>query len=124
MNVADTIVQALVGEGVRVAAGIFGESIGRVVVGLANAPKIKLCYTRQERVAIDIADGHARVSGVPAVVFADAGPAAANIIRAEGLVDQLLAGVDRVRYLNGNALPHDRRSFLSRSQPRHNFTGK
>ena len=78
MNVADTIVQALVGEGVRVAAGIFGESIGRVVVGLANAPKIKLCYTRQERVAIDIADGHARVSGVPAVVFADAGPAAAN----------------------------------------------
>jgi acetolactate synthase-1/2/3 large subunit len=78
MNVAETIVQALVSEKVQLAAGIYGESIGRVVVGLANAPKMKLCYTRQERVAVDIADGYARVSGRPAVVFADAGPAAAN----------------------------------------------
>ena len=78
MNVAETVVQALVSEGVRVAAGIYGESIGRVVVGLANAPAVKLCYTRQERVAVDIADGYARVSGEPAVVFADAGPAVAN----------------------------------------------
>lgn len=78
MNVAETVVQALVSEGVRVAAGIYGESIGRVVVGLANAPTVKLCYTRQERVAVDIADGYARVSGEPAVVFADAGPAVAN----------------------------------------------
>lgn len=78
MNVAETVVQALVSEGVRVAAGIYGESIGRVVVGLANAPNMRLCYTRQERVGVDIADGYARVSGKPAVVFADAGPAVAN----------------------------------------------
>lgn len=78
MNVAETVVQSLVSEGVTLAVGIYGESIGRVVVGLANTPKIKLCYTRQERVAIDIADGYARVSGNPAVVFADAGPAVAN----------------------------------------------
>jgi len=78
MNVAETVVQAVVSEGVALAAGIYGESIGRVVVSLANASKMKLCYTRQERVAIDIADGYARVSGNPAIVFADAGPAAAN----------------------------------------------
>jgi len=78
MNVAETVVQALLSEGVQLAAGIYGESIGRVVIGLANTPRIKLCYTRQERVAIDIADGYARVSGNPAVVFADAGPAVAN----------------------------------------------
>jgi len=78
MNVAETVVQALVSESVTLAAGIYGESIGRIVVGLANAPKMKLCYTRQERVAVDIADGYARVSGNPAVVFADAGPAVAN----------------------------------------------
>ncbi len=78
MNVAETLVQSVVSEKVQLAAGIYGESIGKVVVALANAPKMKLCYTRQERVAVDIADGYARVAGRPAVVFADAGPAVAN----------------------------------------------
>ena len=35
---------------------------------------------RQERVAFDICDGFARASGRPAVVFTDAGPAAANLM--------------------------------------------
>ena len=37
-------------------------------------------YARQERVAFDICDGFARASGNPAVVFTDAGPAAANLM--------------------------------------------
>ena len=78
MNVADRIGQILVAEGVRLAAGITGQSVGYVADALAGAPEVKLCYTRQERVAVDICDGYGRLTGVPGVAFADAGPAVAN----------------------------------------------
>ncbi len=78
MNVAQAICQALVKEGVRVAAGITGQSIGHLADALSLAPEVTLFYTRQERAAVDICDGYARVSGMPGVVFTDAGPAAAN----------------------------------------------
>ena len=78
MKVAEAIAQALVAEGVRLAAGITGQSIGHVADALADRDEVKVVYVRQERVAIDIADGFARACGMPAVVFADAGPAAAN----------------------------------------------
>lgn len=78
MNVAQAICQALVKEGVRIAAGITGQSIGHLADALSLAPEVTLFYTRQERAALDICDGYARVTGVPGVVFTDAGPAAAN----------------------------------------------
>ena len=78
MKVAEAIAQALVAEGVRLAAGITGQSVGHVADALAEKESVKVVYVRQERVAIDMADGFARASGGPAVVFADAGPAAAN----------------------------------------------
>lgn len=78
MNVAQAICDALVKEGVRVAAGITGQSIGHLADAMSVAPEITVFYTRQERAAVDICDGYARVSGVPGVVFTDAGPAAAN----------------------------------------------
>jgi thiamine pyrophosphate-dependent acetolactate synthase large subunit-like protein len=78
MNVATAIADALVAEGVRVAAGITGQSIGHLADALAERPEVKVFYVRQERVAVDICDGFARVSGIPGVVFTDAGPAAAN----------------------------------------------
>lgn len=78
MNVAEAMGDALVAEGVRVAAGITGQSIGHLADALAERPEVKVFYTRQERVAVDICDGYARASGRPGVVFTDAGPAAAN----------------------------------------------
>ncbi len=78
MNVAEAICQALVAEGVRLSAGITGASVGLIGDALISQPRMEMCYTRQERVAVDICDGYARASGVPAVVFTDAGPAAAN----------------------------------------------
>ena len=78
MNVAQAICEALVKEGVRIAAGITGQSIGHLADALSLEPGVALFYTRQERAAIDICDGYARVTGVPGVVFTDAGPAAAN----------------------------------------------
>jgi acetolactate synthase-1/2/3 large subunit len=78
MNVAEAVCQALVAEGVRLSAGITGMSVGLIGDALISRPEIQMCYTRQERVAVDICDGYARVSGMPGVVFTDAGPAAAN----------------------------------------------
>jgi thiamine pyrophosphate-dependent acetolactate synthase large subunit-like protein len=80
MKVAEAISRALVSEGVRLAAGISGQSIGRLLDAIANCDEIALMYARQERVAFDICDGFARACGVPAVVFTDAGPAAANLM--------------------------------------------
>ncbi|HWG03632.1 MAG TPA: thiamine pyrophosphate-binding protein [Beijerinckiaceae bacterium] len=80
MKVSDAISQALVAEGVTLAAGISGQSIGHVLDSIAESPSFSLIYVRQERVAFDICDGFARASGKPAVVFTDAGPAAANLM--------------------------------------------
>jgi acetolactate synthase-1/2/3 large subunit len=78
MNVAQAMAQAIAAEGVRIAAGITGQSVGHMVDALAEQAGVKVYYTRQERVAIDICDGHARASGRVAVAFTDNGPAAAN----------------------------------------------
>ena len=80
MKVSDAISHALVAEGVTLAAGISGQSIGHVLDSIAESPEISLMYARQERVALDICDGFARAGGRPAVVFTDAGPAAANLM--------------------------------------------
>ena len=78
MKVAEAIAHALTAEGVTLAAGITGQSIGHVADSLAERNGVSLIYARQERVAFDICDGFARTCGTPAVMFADAGPAAAN----------------------------------------------
>lgn len=80
MNVAEAMSSALAAEGVRIAAGITGQSIGHLADALAERNDVKIFYTRQERVAVDICDGYARVTGRPGVVFTDNGPAAANAV--------------------------------------------
>ena len=80
MNVAEAMSSALAAEGIRIAAGITGQSIGYLADALAERQDVKIFYTRQERVAVDICDGYARVCGRPGVVFTDNGPAAANAV--------------------------------------------
>jgi acetolactate synthase-1/2/3 large subunit len=80
MKVSHAISRALVSEGVTLAAGIAGQSIWPVIDALGDCEEVSLMYARQERVAFDICDGFARASGNPAVVFTDAGPAAANLM--------------------------------------------
>jgi thiamine pyrophosphate-dependent acetolactate synthase large subunit-like protein len=80
MKVAQAISRALASEGVTLAAGIAGQSIWPVIDAIGDSEEINLMYARQERVAFDICDGFARASGNPAVVFTDAGPAAANLM--------------------------------------------
>src|SRR4051812_26242755 len=78
MKVAQAISKALRLEAVRIAAGITGQSIGHVADAFAEEEGATVFYVRQERVAFDVCDGFARASGMPGVVFTDAGPAAAN----------------------------------------------
>ncbi len=78
MNVAEAIAEICRAEGVRVVAGIWGQSATEISKALADCPGMKLFYCRQERVLVDICDGFARVAGQPAAMFTDAGPAAAN----------------------------------------------
>jgi len=78
MIVADAIASALVAEGITLAAGLAGTHIGRLMEAIGRREEIALMYARQERSAFDMADGYARASGKPAVVFTDSGPAAAN----------------------------------------------
>ena len=73
MNVAEAMSSALGAEGIRIAAGITGQSIGHLADALAERQDVKIFYTRQERVAVDICDGYARVCGQPGVVFTTTG---------------------------------------------------
>jgi hypothetical protein len=68
---------------VPVSSAVFrtdGQSIWPVIDAIGDCEEISLMYARQERVAFDICDGFARAGGKPAVVFTDAGPAAANLM--------------------------------------------
>lgn len=80
MNVAEAISHCLVAEGIKLAAGLSGQSIGPLLDQIAGRTELSLMYARQERVAFDICDGYARATGNPGVVFTDAGPAAANLM--------------------------------------------
>jgi thiamine pyrophosphate-dependent acetolactate synthase large subunit-like protein len=78
VNVAEQIAEICRLEGVRLVAGVMGGNATQLVRALDGIPGRHILYCRQERVAVDAADGYARVTGEPAVVFTDAGPGAAN----------------------------------------------
>ena len=78
MNVAEQIAEICRLEGVRLIAGVMGGSATEIVSALDGIAGRTALYCRQERVAVDICDGFARVTGDPGAVFVDAGPGAAN----------------------------------------------
>jgi acetolactate synthase I/II/III large subunit len=79
MRGADALVKCLQAEGVRFVAGITSGSTMEISDALLAAPEIKSILTRHERVAGDMADGYARVSGEPGVCLAVMGPGASHI---------------------------------------------
>lgn len=66
--------------GVRVAFGIPGGAISPVFDALAECREIEYVPTRHEATAVYAALGHARVSGVPALVLTTAGPGVTNAV--------------------------------------------
>ena len=104
MNVAEAIAEICRAEGIRVVAGIWGQSATEISKALADTPGMKLFYCRQERVLVDICDGFARVSGQPAAMFTDAGPAAATCARTTDVPHLAVAVADLgARVLGGVA---------------------
>ena len=80
MRGADAVALALRAEGVPFVAGITsGSTMELADALLTNAPEIRRILTRHERVAADMADGYARVSGEPGVCLAVLGPGAAQL---------------------------------------------
>ncbi|MHB9092191.1 MAG: thiamine pyrophosphate-dependent enzyme [Chloroflexota bacterium] len=79
MRGADALVKCLQAEGVAFVAGITSGSTVEISDALLGAPEIKTILTRHERVAGDMVDGYARVSGEPGVCLAVMGPGASHI---------------------------------------------
>lgn len=88
MNLAQALVHAFTQEGIRLCCGMGGNSTRAMADAAYSHPDLRILYTRNERSAVDAADGYARIAGKPALIFTDAGPAAANcmcgIVNAHG----------------------------------------
>ncbi|HED23788.1 MAG TPA: acetolactate synthase large subunit, partial [Firmicutes bacterium] len=73
------ILSALEKEGVEVIFGFPGGAVLPLYDQLYDAP-FKHILTRHEQAAVHAADGYARVTGKPGVVFATSGPGATNLV--------------------------------------------
>jgi acetolactate synthase-1/2/3 large subunit len=74
------ILRAFADRGVRVAFGIPGAAVGPLFDALSEVPEIDLVTTRHESTAVFAAIGHARATGVPALVLVTSGPGVTNTI--------------------------------------------
>lgn len=79
MRGADALVRCLRAEGIKFVAGITSGSTMEISDAMLAFPEIRSILTRHERVAADMADGYARVSGEPGVCLAVMGPGAAHV---------------------------------------------
>jgi acetolactate synthase-1/2/3 large subunit len=77
---AAIFLRVLARHGVRVAFGIPGGAIGPFFDALADCPEIEYVPTRHEATAVYAAMGHARMTGVPALVLTTAGPGVTNAV--------------------------------------------
>ncbi len=86
---SEVLLRSLVAEGVKTIFGYPGGAIMPVYDALYHyADKLNHILVRHEQGAIHAAQGFARVSGKPGVVFATSGPGATNLVT--GLADALI----------------------------------
>ena len=86
---SDALILSLLQEGVETIFGYPGGAIMPIYDALFNyADKVKHILVRHEQGAIHAAQGYARVSGKPGIVFATSGPGATNLIT--GLADAMI----------------------------------
>jgi acetolactate synthase-1/2/3 large subunit len=77
---ATQVLRALAAHGVRAAFGIPGGAAGPIFDALSDVPEIELVSTRHETTAVFAAIGHARATGIPALVIVTAGPGVTNTL--------------------------------------------
>src|SRR5215472_17693305 len=80
MTGADMILEALEREGVEYIFGYPGGANLPIYQRLREHPKLRHVLVRHEQGAAHMADGYARASGRPGVVFATSGPGALNLV--------------------------------------------
>ncbi|MCB0512026.1 MAG: acetolactate synthase large subunit, partial [Bacteroidetes bacterium] len=86
---AEAVIRSLVAEGVDLIYGYPGGAIMPIYDALWHyMDKINHVLTRHEQGATHAAEGYARVSGKPVVVFATSGPGATNLIT--GIADAVM----------------------------------
>lgn len=76
---AELVVQVLAEAGVKQVFGIGGDSVIALIDALARTPGIRYMPVCHEQVGASMADGYARVSGLPGVVLAHMGPGVCNL---------------------------------------------
>ncbi len=77
---ATALLSTLARKGVRAAFGIPGGTASPIFDGLSELPHIEFVATRHEAMAGFAACGHARVTGMPALVLTTSGPGLTNAI--------------------------------------------
>src|SRR5215471_124982 len=77
---ATVLLRALARHGVRVAFGIPGGTISPFFAALAAVPDIRYVAMRHEAMAAFAALGHARATGIPAIVLTTSGPGISNAL--------------------------------------------
>lgn len=80
MNGANIILEALEREGAEVIFGYPGGANLPIYQQLPKHPRLRHVLVRHEQGAAHMADGYARATGKPAVVFATSGPGALNLV--------------------------------------------
>ena len=75
---AETVVDALIGEGVQVIFGLAGSHVLAVYAALRDAGRIRHVTVKHENSASLMAEMYGRITGKPAVVLVTAGPGATN----------------------------------------------
>ncbi|MCK2095118.1 acetolactate synthase large subunit [Thauera aromatica] len=128
---AQLMVRLLERQGVRTIAGIPGGAILPFYDALASSAQIRHVLARHEQGAGFIAQGMARVSGVPQVCVASSGPGATNLVTAiadacldsipmvviTGQVPQAMIGTDAFQEVDiyGITVPVTKHNYLVRS---------
>jgi acetolactate synthase-1/2/3 large subunit len=128
---AQLMVRLLERQGVRTIAGIPGGAILPFYDALSGTDKIRHVLARHEQGAGFMAQGMARVSGVPQVCIASSGPGATNLVTAiadacldsipmvviTGQVPQAMIGTDAFQEVDiyGITVPITKHNFLVRS---------
>ena len=77
---AQILLEALQREGVDTIFGYPGGAVLPIYDALFNTPSIRHVLVRHEQGAVHAADGYARSTGKPGVVFATSGPGATNLV--------------------------------------------
>ncbi|MFL6622970.1 MAG: acetolactate synthase large subunit [Sulfurifustis sp.] len=127
MNGAQLTIRLLERRGVRIVAGIPGGAILPIYDALAQAPAIRHVLARHEQGAGFIAQGMARVTGLPAVCMASSGPGVTNLLTAiaDAKLDSIpivaITGQVPRRMIGTDAFQEVDAYGLSVSVTKHNF---